>query len=126
MAQLSSKLRSVKNPNGVTGIAHWCPGCNDIHEFAISGKNSSGAQWSWDGNAEAPTCNPSMNIRANTPDMKGYNSCAGSLVCHYFLKGGQIQFLGDSTHILKGQIVPLPDFPPEGIHRLKYGWFKDV
>lgn len=125
MAQLSSKLRSVRWPDGVTGIVHWCPACGEMHAFSISGKNSSGAQWSWDSNVDAPTCNPSMNIRTNTPDMKGYNPCAGSSVCHYFLKGGQIQYTGDCTHSLKGQTVPLPDLPPHVQDTLKYSYFKD-
>ena len=120
MAALSLKLRSVRWPDGVTGIAHWCPACDVAHAFSVTGKNSSGAQWSWDGNVDAPTCSPSMNIRINMPDMQGYNSCAGSSTCHYFLRAGQIQFLGDSTHALRGQTVPLPDWPSELAGRYMY------
>lgn len=106
MAQISSRLKSVED-----GIAHYCPGCNEMHVFAIDKPNYSGAKWTWDGNLESPTCKPSMNIRINMPDMKGYCPTAGSSQCHYFLTSGQIQFGGDCTHDLKGQTVPLPILP---------------
>lgn len=35
-------------------------------------------------------------------------------VCHSFVRAGKIEFLGDCTHALKGQTVPLPDWPCEG------------
>jgi len=39
-------------------------------------------------------------------------------MCHYFLKNGEIEFLGDSTeHELRGK-HPLPDFPNSDQYRL--------
>lgn len=32
-------------------------------------------------------------------------------VCHSFVRNGVIEFLSDCTHALKGQHVPLPDWP---------------
>jgi hypothetical protein len=32
-------------------------------------------------------------------------------VCHVFIKAGMIQFLGDCTHALAGQTVPIPAWP---------------
>lgn len=32
-------------------------------------------------------------------------------VCHSFVTDGQIQFLGDCTHELAGQTVPIPEWP---------------
>lgn len=32
-------------------------------------------------------------------------------VCHSFVTGGHIQFLGDSAHVLAGQMVDLPEWP---------------
>lgn len=32
-------------------------------------------------------------------------------VCHCYVTDGIIQFLDDCTHSLKGQNVPIPDFP---------------
>jgi hypothetical protein len=57
-------------------------------------------QWDFDGDLEAPTLSPSIKT---TP----YD---GS-VCHSFLRNGVFEFLGDCTHSLKGQHVPMPDLP---------------
>ncbi len=95
-------------------VAHWCPGCNTWHHFAVDRPfKNNGARWSWDGNLDAPTFNPSMNIRIGPmPTVPEGRPDAGQIkVCHYFLHGGNIQFLGDSTHALAGQTVPLPDLP---------------
>lgn len=89
----------------------WCPGCREMHTVSVSQKNHSGASWSFDGNLQAPTFNPSYNRRVNTPDMKEYQPDAGTSICHSFVRAGRIQFLGDCTHALKGQTVDLPDFP---------------
>lgn len=114
MGQLGAKLRRAGSADGYTagGLVHYCPACNHMHQFAIDAYNSSGAKWTWDGNVEAPTFNPSMHIKVNTPDMgERYQPNAGSSCCHYFLRGGIIEFLPDCTHSLAGQKVPLPDLP---------------
>ena len=38
-------------------------------------------------------------------------SQCGNEVCHTFIRAGQIEFLGDCTHALKGQTIPLPPLP---------------
>jgi hypothetical protein len=90
MAQLSAKLRSVDVAGG-SAVAFWCPGCDHAHMVAISGPKA----WGYNGDAEKPTFTPSWRDE----------------VCHSFVRDGQIQFLGDCTHALKGQTVPLPDWP---------------
>jgi hypothetical protein len=87
-------------------IAHWCPACQELHPFSCDEPQTNGAKWEWNGDAFYPTFSPSMNIRVGPyPD--------GSFeVCHYFLKGGMIEYLGDCTHLWKGvstPIVPIPD-----------------
>ena len=84
-------LRSVAG-----GYGHWCPGCEEMHVFHVSRPAPSGARWTWDNNAEAPTFKPSMVVATR---------------CHYFLTAGRIQFLDDCTHALRGQTVDLPDLP---------------
>lgn len=113
MGQVGTKMRRVGSADGYTagGLAHWCPACNSMHAFAIDGKNSSGAQWTWDGNVEAPSFSPSMNIIINPKGHKHHNPNCSTDVCHYFLKGGVIEYLGDCTHALRGQKVPLPELP---------------
>lgn len=78
-----------------TGYLHWCPGCDEAHHISTDCKNHCGAQWSFNGSAESPTFSPSINMPG---------------ICHYFIKGGMIQFLSDSRHKLSGQTVPLPVF----------------
>lgn len=93
-------------------FGYWCPGCDCMHEIAVSKKNGSGASWSFDGNFAAPTFSPSYNYKVNTPDMgQYYQPNVASTVCHHFVRSGRIQFLGDCTHALRGQTVDLPDFP---------------
>lgn len=89
----------VKLVEGTPGVfIHFCPGCKDFHYFHTTYKNRSNASWSFDGNLEQPSFHPSMNI--------------GPSYCHYWLKLGKIEFLGDCHHALKGQTVDLPDFDP--------------
>jgi hypothetical protein len=113
MGQLGSKLRRIGPPDGYTagGLAHWCPACEEMHAFAIDGPNASGAQWKWDGNVEAPTFAPSMHIKINPPGDPHYQPQACSSVCHYFLRAGVIEYLGDCTHAMNSQKVPLPALP---------------
>ena len=103
------KLDPAYWPNG--GYGHWCPGCDAGHEINVEKPNYSGAKWSFDGNALRPTFAPSINIRVNMPDMNGYQPGISSRVCHYFIKAGMIEFLGDCTHALKGKTVEMPDVP---------------
>jgi len=78
---------------------HWCPGCKSIHRINVNAPNKySNARWTWDGNVDAPTFSPSINIVGH---------------CHYFIRAGQIQFCQDSTHALAGKTVPLPEFSHE-------------
>lgn len=108
---LSAKLRRVGPEEGHTtgSIAHWCPGCGHSHSIAIEGPNYSGAKWTWDGNVDSPTFSPSVNIRWGRQADPKCDVEGG--VCHYFIKAGKIEFLGDCTHALSGQTVDLPDLP---------------
>lgn len=86
---------------------HYCPGCETTHRFNVNAPNPyTGARWTWDGNAEQPTFSPSMVVRI--PWSKDEEPQPDE-VCHYFLRNGKIEFLGDCTHALKGQTVDLPD-----------------
>lgn len=116
MGQLSSKLRSCEGGR----LEYWCQGCEELHAV-----NSS---WQFDGNLEAPTFSPSVLTTSGhyVPGWKGPNCwCTYNAErpddpapfrcerCHTFITGGMVQFLGDCTHALAGQTLPLPDLPPE-------------
>lgn len=80
---------------------HYCPGCKMAHGIDVGSPNKhTGAIWSFNGDAEKPTFNPSINILNQ---------------CHYFIRDGMIQFCADSKHKLAGQTVPLPDFHPDDV-----------
>lgn len=93
--------------------AHWCVGCNQRHEIAVDTPFHNGARWSFDGNVEKPTFSPSINIRMG-PLRDGR-----ILVCHYFVRAGQIIYCGDCTHDLKNKTVDLAPFPAEQVRRIE-------
>jgi hypothetical protein len=97
-------MRIEDNPWGEYG--YWCPGCEELHEVAVSFKNPSKASWQFDGNVYKPTFTPSLNLRCGPfPD----NHID---VCHCFVRAGVIEFLPDCTHALRGQkveMVPIPE-----------------
>ena len=99
-------------------LAHWCPACNELHEFAAERPFHNGARWSFDGNVNAPTFQPSMNIRVG-PFPEGSKRAGQIAVCHYFLHSGRLQYLGDCTHKLSGQTVDLPDLPESVLEQIK-------
>lgn len=114
MGKVSPYLRNVEG-----GFSHWCPGCEEMHFIAVG--RQSGPNWSFDGNVDRPTFNPSVRITGKLTEKvdgkwtgKWIRDADGRLVdmcCHYFLHGGQLQYCGDSTHALAGQTVPLPELP---------------
>lgn len=92
-----------------TGFVHWCPGCKEVHSIRTVGTRPP-ALWSFDDNFASPTFEPSVLIRwGKQADPKGDWPEGG--VCHYFIRGGKIQFCSDSTHALSGQTVDLPEWP---------------
>ena len=93
--------------------AHWCPACNQMHDFAVEGTFRNGARWSFNGSGDAPSFSPSMNISVG-PYGDGKIDRY-----HYFLTDGRIQYLGDSTHTLVGQTVDCPDVPAEVLLRTR-------
>lgn len=78
----------------------WCPGCDDAHMITVS--RSDGAEtWLWDGDTEAPTVSPSILVTGGGDDR----------TCHSFLRGGQWEYLTDSTHSMAGRTVPMVPIP---------------
>lgn len=74
-----------------------CPGCGFAHSVRVRGE---GPRWTVMGvERDRPTVSPSIRVRHG--DKK---------VCHSYVQGGNIKYLGDCTHDLAGKTVPLPDF----------------
>lgn len=97
-------------------LMFWCPGCDGAHQVQVG--DGPGPRWGFDGDYNRPTFTPSVLVRGTqriTEDehrriMEGEVVEPRPLVCHSFVRDGQIQFLGDCTHALAGQAVPLPEF----------------
>lgn len=92
----------------------WCPGCDDAHRVTIGTTDS----WTWDGNDDAPTISPSILMTGHQwkhgetfykPNHRV--EAGGEIRCHSFVVAGVWQFLGDCTHALAGQHVPMVDLP---------------
>jgi hypothetical protein len=66
-------------------------------------------RWTYNGNPDAPTFSPSILVTYSGVDT-GEDGCPPER-CHSFVRDGMIQFLGDCTHDLKNQTVPIPDWP---------------
>ena len=100
-------IRHVASEGGRDGgLMFWCPGCEigpgvgGLHMLPISGDVGERACWTFDGNLEDPTLNPSILTGRGT-----------DFTCHSFLHAGIFNFLGDCTHALANQHVPAPPLP---------------
>ena len=71
-----------------------CPGCHENHSVRIRG---SGTIWVWDGSMTFPTFSPSILVNRDHHDRR----------CHFFVRCGQIEFLNDCWHGLRGKTVPM-------------------
>lgn len=97
----------------------WCPGCQCAHSYDL-------IRWQFNGDLEKPTFTPSLLVRSGhyIPDHKGdcwctYNEKAKAegrepadfscSLCHLFVEKGQIQYLNDCTHELRGKTVPMEE-----------------
>lgn len=78
----------------------FCPGCKQNHGFYLDKPASNGAMWTWDGDLDQPTFQPSMLVNKDTPERR----------CHSFVRKGKIEFLSDCFHELASQTVDLPEF----------------
>lgn len=95
------KAIPVPNPDG-TIVAHgiFCPGCKSGHTlFTDLAAPHQAKNWGFNRNLESPTFTPSLLV----------SDVGGGHRCHSYITDGRIQFLGDSDHELKGQMVDLPD-----------------
>lgn len=97
-------------------LLFWCPGCDGAHQVQVG--DGPGPRWGFNGDHNRPTFTPSVLVRGTQPItddehariMSGERITPRPMVCHSFVMDGQIQFLGDCTHALAGQTVPLKPF----------------
>lgn len=75
------------------GHLHWCSGCDDVHLIP--------SRWEFNGSLSAPTFSPSVLHQWTFGGQKEPRCC------HYFIRGGVIEYCGDCWHRLNGQTEPL-------------------
>lgn len=95
-----------------TNTLFWCPGCDYLHMVSEA--------WDVSGSDETLTISPSVlvyerqkfiNEDLDRPALMAPENITTAPRCHSFVTNGHIQFLGDSTHSLAGQMVPLAPMP---------------
>lgn len=96
------KVRQIRAPDtsGLLDYAFFCPGCGRHHVVHVR-TGESGLGWSYNGDPDRPTFSPSVSVQ-HTLDGAFY-------VCHSEVQDGRIRFFEDSTHLLAGETVELPD-----------------
>lgn len=117
-------MRKIRNITG-GGVIFFCPGCEGVHAINSS---QTGLKWTYNGNPDSPTFSPSIDYKSGHyvpgedgkdcwctfeerfPKYKGRKHPV-CYHCHSFVTDGRIQFLGDCTHALAGQTVPIPEWP---------------
>lgn len=104
-------MQAPSEPNAGVSYWLWCPACEDAHRITNG--------WSWNGNLERPTFQPSIlvtGVQWGAEDSfykAGHSSVArgGKTVCHSFLTDGVWDFLPDCTHDKAGLSVPMVPLP---------------
>lgn len=90
-------------------VGFMCPGCRELHWVRITGDGR--PRWGFNGDYLRPTFTPSVLVTWSEPsDIESEfddPTKDRKMVCHSFVTDGQISFLSDCTHALRGQVVPL-------------------
>ena len=117
---------------GLLGIAVWhskddsiahldafCPACDFVHSFNVDldghGKHQPERLWTFNGDYDKPTFRASM--LANRDRVDPHHP-----LCHSFLTDGVWKYLGDCTHAMAGQEVPVPPPDPDMGFERRHGW----
>lgn len=113
-----AKAKIFNTSDGGKSVHIICPGCGSRHAFKLDVPQDNGAIWTFNGDVNRPTFNPSMLVTCGhyvegEPQPPNCEHCNEGHICcyrcHSFVTDGKIQFLTDSTHNLTGQTVELPD-----------------
>lgn len=126
--------RVVDSEGRFIGVRINCPGCGERHTLPVrptphgeveSPHYANHAHWHFNGDYERPTLSPSVNVKAGhyADGRSDPDSCwctyyeqhpeeskdFACFICHFFLREGVVEYLGDCTHSMACQKVELPD-----------------
>lgn len=111
-----ARVERVNHP-GMEAYVFECPGCGMDHMVVVSrtpeyakacmDAGRGNPCWSFNGDLNMPTFNPSLLVREYMDDKV-------VRVCHSFIRNGQIQFLSDCTHALANLTVNLSEVEQNG------------
>lgn len=90
-----------------------------MHQLRVEGDG--GPRWGFNSDFDRPTFTPSVLVTGSQIEIDAEGNWTGEwilgpdgkplpLVCHSFITDGEIRFLDDCTHRLRGQTVPLKPF----------------
>lgn len=97
---IATNAMSVLKKSPDERLLFHCPGCKCSHGIFVAPRpDAKRPVWSWNGSMDKPTFSPSILVQFGNNQR-----------CHSYVQDGKIKFLGDCTHELKNQTVPLPDF----------------
>lgn len=114
------KLKTLKRETDQSpDFSFFCPGCRHDHHVWVERPNRNGAAWKFNGDMERPTFEPSIKLSWHqweppvTPEnheeytKKPWEQKQVAKCCHFFIREGRIEYCGDCTHQLAGQVVPM-------------------
>lgn len=126
MSEEGEILRAVSHTpgDGHADYLFWCPGCLCCHGLWVTPFRNgvTGATWTFNGNKDKPTFNPSVLVRWETWEppvtpgnleqwkQRPWPQTKVQHVCHSFVRDGMIVYLGDCTHSLAGRTIPMELF----------------
>ena len=103
-------IKNIGGTDKIIGYKIKCLGCECEHViYTLPGFYN--VAWKFNGDVNKPTFSPSLKCTTGSLAQPGYIDEPGipPTCCHSFIRNGQIQYLNDCTHFLKGQTVNLPE-----------------
>lgn len=103
------KIQEYKNQSGV--FYFFCPACKEFHSVPTNTAHRNGLKFELQGNKENPTFVPIAQPIERTIEKfnKSVHDKVSGYTCLSIIRSGTIRFLPQSTHLLSGQQVELPD-----------------
>jgi hypothetical protein len=117
---MAEKISNILSSGSFFERIFFCPGCNSAHGFRTKDwpqpnelseekKELFKGKWTWNNDINKPTIYPSIHVfKIIGKNKRGHS--VRETICHSFIENGNIRFLNDCKHVLKGKTVELPDF----------------